>query len=65
MVDVSQTMGTNNCLISAFVLTSPIAIRQLQRIMHGSGRDAHLQDCFFNDFQSAKAFVTKQLPLAD
>lgn len=61
MIDVSQTMGKNNCLISAFVLTSPIALRQIQRIMHGSGRDAHLQDCFFDDLQQAKSFVNKIL----
>lgn len=65
MIDVSQTMGINNCLISAFVLTSPIAIRQLQRIMHSSGRDAHLQECLFADLQSAKKFVIKQLALAE
>lgn len=61
MIDVSQTMGKNNCLISAFVLTSPIALRQIQRIMHGSGRDAHLQDCLFDDLQQAKSFVNKIL----
>ena len=65
MVDVSQTMGANNCLISAFVLSSPIAIRQLQRIMHSSGRDAHLQDCLFNDLPSAKAFIKSQLTSAE
>lgn len=61
MVDVSQTMGANNCVVSAFILTSPIAIRQLQRILQGSNRDAYLQDCLFNDLPSAKAFIKKVL----
>lgn len=65
MIDVSQTMGINNCIMSAFILTSPIAIRQLQRIMHSSGRDAYLQECLFDDLPSAKAFIKSQLTSAE
>lgn len=61
MVAISHSMQQNNCLISAFVLTSPIAISQMQRIMQNAKRDVYFKDCLFDNLESAKPFILDKL----
>ncbi|XQF93547.1 hypothetical protein ACOBV9_06920 [Pseudoalteromonas espejiana] len=61
MVAISHSMQQNNCLISAFVLTSPIAISQMQRIMQNAKRDVDFKDCLFDNLESAKYFILDKL----
>ncbi|MBB1277108.1 MULTISPECIES: hypothetical protein [unclassified Pseudoalteromonas] len=61
MVAISHSMQQNNCLISAFVLTSPIAISQMQRIMQNAKRDVTFKDCLFDNLESAKHFILNEL----
>ena len=61
MVAISTHMQHTNCLISAFVLTSPIAISQMQRIMQNAKRDVDFNQCLFDNLDAAKRFISSQL----
>lgn len=61
MVAISTQMQHTNCLISAFVLTSPIAISQMQRIMRNAKRDVDFNQCLFDNLDAAKRFISSQL----
>ena len=61
MVAISTQMQHTNCLISAFVLTSPIAISQMQRIMQNAKRDVDFNQCLFDNLDAAKRFISSQL----
>ena len=61
MVVISTHMQHTNCLISAFVLTSPIAISQMQRIMQNAKRDVDFNQCLFDNLDAAKRFISSQL----
>ncbi len=61
MVAISTHMQHTNCLISAFVLTSPIAISQMQRIMQNAKREVDFNQCLFDNLDAAKRFISSQL----
>ncbi|WP_338364670.1 hypothetical protein [uncultured Pseudoalteromonas sp.] len=61
MVSISTQMQHTNCLISAFVLTSSIAISQMQRIMQNAKREVNFEECLFNNLDDAKRFISSQL----
>lgn len=61
MVKISQTIRARNCAVTAFILTSAIAITQLQRIMNNAGQGEHFKDCLFNDIDTAKHSVARHL----
>jgi hypothetical protein len=61
MIDISHLMKANNCLSSAFVLTSAIAINQMKRILECAKRNVNFSECIFTDLDSAKQFVSHNL----
>ncbi|WP_166112331.1 hypothetical protein [Pseudoalteromonas sp. Z9A5] len=61
MINISRLMAANNCLISAFVLTSAIAINQMKRILKCAKRNVNFSECLFTDLDSAKQFIFHNL----
>ncbi|GAA60482.1 hypothetical protein P20652_2348 [Pseudoalteromonas sp. BSi20652] len=61
MIDISRVMAENNCLTSAFVLTSAIAINQMKRILLCAKRNVNFSGSLFTDLDSAKQFISDNL----
>ncbi len=59
LTKIGQKMQSANCIISAFVMTSAIAISQMSRVLQSVGRDS--SKCIFSDITSAKQYVSEHL----
>ncbi|MEL0634848.1 hypothetical protein V6237_18970 [Pseudoalteromonas carrageenovora] len=61
MTNISHLMHANNCIASAFVLSSAIAINQMNRILNCAGKNANINDYLFTDLESAKLYISNSL----
>ena len=59
LTKIGKKMQAANCFISAYVMTSAIAISQMSRVLNSVGRDG--TKCIFSEVESAKQYVIKHL----
>jgi hypothetical protein len=61
LIKSAQLFHEKGCVQSAYVLTSPIAISQVQKLRASIGIDEPLKNILFDDLEQAKYFISKTL----
>lgn len=61
MIAVSQAMRKKNCVVSAYIISSPIAINQMRRIMNIIRPNLDFDECLFTSLPDANTYVANKL----
>ena len=60
-----RALQGTNCIATAYMFSSSIVLNQMKRIIAEAEAPIQILDCLFDDLQSAKAYVLKQLEFAE
>ena len=60
-----RALQGTNCIATAYMFSSSIVLNQMKRIIAEAESPIQILDCLFDDLQSAKAYVLKQLEFAE
>ncbi len=60
-----RALQGTNCIATAYMFSSSIVLNQMKRIIVEAEAPIQILDCLFDDLQSAKAYVLKQLEFAE
>ena len=59
-----RALQGTNCIATAYMFSSSIVLNQMKRIIAQAQSPIQIMDCLFDDLDSAKAYVQKQLEFA-
>ena len=60
-----RALQGTNCIATAYMFSSSIVLNQMKRIIAQAQSPIQIMDCLFDDLDSAKAYVLKQLEFAE
>lgn len=61
LVNMTELARENNCIASAFIFASNLAINQMQRVLNKASSGQNLTDILFNDLPAALDYVSQVL----
>ena len=64
-VSLLKELKDTNCKATAFIFSSSIVLNQMKRVIAQAQSPIQILDCLYDDLDSAKDYVLKQLELAE